>query len=252
MSVLELQRDVVYGPIQSRRLGLSLGVNLLPATRKTCTFDCVYCQYGQAAPQPGSGGPAEFADTERVVQRVEQVLGQGQRLDYITFSGNGEPTLHPHFPEMVDAVRRVRDRMRPHVRLAILSNSSQILRPEIREAIEYLDDPIMKLDAGDSETLTQINHPGPGVQFEDIIAGLCVMPRVVIQSMLMAGQVQNVEGEVHERWLNAVAQVSPEKVQIYTVDRPVATAGVRRVSRRTLEILARRATESTGIEVQAF
>jgi wyosine [tRNA(Phe)-imidazoG37] synthetase (radical SAM superfamily) len=252
MSVLELQRDVVYGPILSRRLGRSLGINLLPTTRKLCTFDCIYCQYGSAEPGSPAGNEGRLPSLQRVAQKVEEAVTQQPHLDYLTFSGNGEPTLHPQFPEIVAEVRRLRDRLCPHVRLAILSNSSRISRPEIRKAIEQMDDPIMKLDAGDPSTFALINHPQHAVKFEEMLAGLQAMPRLIIQSVIIAGEVQNHSGEAHEAWLTAIAQLSPESVQIYSTDRPVAAAGVQRVSRQALERLASSAEERTGIVVRAY
>jgi wyosine [tRNA(Phe)-imidazoG37] synthetase (radical SAM superfamily) len=189
---------------------------------------------------------------ETVLGKVEEAISKHVHLDYLTFSGNGEPTLHPHFPEIVAEVSRLRNRLCPHVRLAILSNSSRISRPEIRRAIEQLDDPIMKLDAGDPATFAQISRPVSGVKFEEIIAALQTMPGLIIQSMIIAGQAQNAEGEAHEAWLDTIAQLSPQKVQIYSIDRPVPVSGLRRVSKEALERLARNAQERTGIEVRAY
>ncbi len=252
MSVLDLQRDIIYGPIDSRRLGRSLGINLLPTTRKMCTFDCIYCQYGSAKPESPGGEEGWFPSPENVLQKVEEAISQEPRLDYLTFSGNGEPTLHPHFVEIVAEVRRLRDRLCPRVRLAILSNSSQVSRAQIRKAIEQMDDPIMKLDAGDPSTFARINRPLSGVEFKEIIAGLQAMPRLIIQSLIIAGPVQNGSGEAHEAWVTVIGQLSPERVQIYSTDRPVAAAGVQRVSKEVLEQLARRAEQRTGVVVRAY
>jgi wyosine [tRNA(Phe)-imidazoG37] synthetase (radical SAM superfamily) len=253
MSVLELQTDVVYGPINSRRLGRSLGINLLPPARKVCTFDCVYCQYGSALTVSGLGRRAGFPSVDAVLQKVEEAV---RRLpsppDYLTFSGNGEPTLFPDFPDIVSGMLDLRDRMCPQARLAILSNSSRIHRPEVREAVAQLDDPIMKLDAGDPQTLSRLSRPSSAITLEKILEGLEAMPRLIIQSMIIEGEVQNAEGEAHEAWLAAVARLSPEMVQIYTAERPVAESGVRQVSRQHLEDLASRAQERTGVTVKAY
>lgn len=252
MSVLELQSDVIYGPIQSRRLGRSLGINLLPTSRKLCTFECIYCQYGKAktgsSSEPGQGLPS----LEEVLRKVEAAISQRPSPDYLTFSGNGEPTLHPDFPQIVAQVRRLRDRLCPDAKLAILSNSSRLFDPEIRKALEQLDDPIMKLDAGDPSTFAKINRPVSSVSFEEMLTGLRSMPRMIIQSMIINGPVQNMEGEAHEAWLRAVAQLVPQRVQIYSIERPVAEEGVQRVSKETLGQLARRAEEQTGICVRAY
>lgn len=253
MSVLELQREVTYGPVNSRRLGRSLGINLLPAGRKVCTFDCVYCQYGSAEAVSDPGARTGFPSLETVLDKLEEAIGrQGSPPDYLTFSGNGEPTLHPQFPEIVAEVRRLRDRMCPQARLAILSNSTLVGRAEIRRAIGALDDPIMKLDAGDAETLERINRPAAGVSFGRIVDGLAALPRLIIQSMIISGEFANAEGETVDGWLSTIAQLAPVKVQIYSTERPVAEAGVHRVSREALNGLARLAQERTGIPVAAY
>jgi wyosine [tRNA(Phe)-imidazoG37] synthetase (radical SAM superfamily) len=253
MSVLELQTEVTYGPINSRRLGRSLGLNLLPAGRKVCTFDCVYCQYGSADTVADPGAKRGFPSLEIVLDKLEEAIGrQASPPDYLTFSGNGEPTLHPQFPEIVAEVRRLRDRTCPKARLAILSNSTQVYREEVRRAIGMLDDPIMKLDAGDAMTLQRINRPVAGVSFDRIVDGLAALPRLVIQSMIISGEVANAEGEALEGWLSAIARLAPLKVQVYTAERPVAEAGVVRVSREALNGLARLAQERTGIPVAAY
>lgn len=252
MSVLELQDDVIYGPIHSRRLGRSLGINLLPTKRKLCTFDCIYCQYGSFEPAAVAEGYKGFPSPETVLRRIEEALQQRPLLDYITFSGNGEPTLHPQFPDIAAQVRRLRDQMCPGVRLAILSNSSRIHRADIREAVEQLDDPIMKLDAGDPATFAQVNRPAPGVTLEKILLGLSAMPRFIVQTLIIDGEIQNVRGEAHEAWLSMLCRLSPEKVQIYSTDRPVAAEGIETVSREALERLAWSSQERTGIEVKAY
>ncbi|MDH4208672.1 MAG: radical SAM protein [Anaerolineae bacterium] len=253
MSVLELQRGVTYGPIHSRRLGRSLGINLLPAGRKVCTFDCVYCQYGSAETVTDRGAKTGFPSLETVLDKLEEAIGrQASPPDYLTFSGNGEPTLHPQFAEIVAEVRRLRDRMCPEARLAILSNSTLLHRGEVRRAVEALDDPIMKLDAGEAMTLQRINRPGPGVSFDNIMDGLAALPRLIIQSMIISGEVANAEGEALEGWLSAIAQLAPLKVQIYSTERPVAEAGVHRVSKEVLNGLAKLAQERTGIPVAAY
>jgi wyosine [tRNA(Phe)-imidazoG37] synthetase (radical SAM superfamily) len=251
MSVLELQADVTYGPINSRRLGRSLGINLLPVDRKLCTFDCVYCQYGSA--RPVSVGSRGFPTVETVTDRVDAALArQSSPPDYLTFSGNGEPTLHPRFREIVQEVCHLRDRVCPGTRVAILSNSSRINHAEVRRAIAALDDPIMKLDAGDPVTLAKINRPAEGISFEEIMQGLAALPGLIIQSMIISGQVQNTRGEAHERWLSAIAELSPREVQIYSSERPVAETGVQQVPKDELDNLAARAEQRTGVPVRAY
>jgi wyosine [tRNA(Phe)-imidazoG37] synthetase (radical SAM superfamily) len=251
MSALELQAGVTYGPINSRRLGRSLGINLLPAERKLCTFDCVYCQYGSA--RPVSVRARGFPTVETVMEGVEKALRlQSSPPDYLTFSGNGEPTLHPRFAEIVREVCRLRDRACPETMVAVLSNSSRVNDPEVRRAIAALDDPIMKLDAGDPVTLAKINRPAEGISFEEIMEGLAGLPGLIIQSMIISGRVQNARGDAHERWLAAIAELSPEEVQIYSSERPVAETGVQQVSKDELDDLAARAEQRIGVPIRAY
>ncbi|MFQ5906538.1 MAG: radical SAM protein, partial [bacterium] len=141
MVVVQLQRGLIYGPVASRRLGRSLGINLLPWDRKVCTFDCCYCQYGRTR-SPGSVA-GRLPSVERVVEAVETALGEARALDAITFSGNGEPTMHPEFPSIVSEVRGLRDRLMRSVPVVLLSNSSLCMNEEVRAAISDVDLRIM-------------------------------------------------------------------------------------------------------------
>jgi wyosine [tRNA(Phe)-imidazoG37] synthetase (radical SAM superfamily) len=183
---------------------------------------------------------------------VEEALRTRRDFDYLTFSGNGEPTLHPHFPEIVSGVSRLRDQLRPEVKLAILSNSTTVHFSPIQEALTLFDAPIMKLDAGDPRTLAGLNRPAAEVRLERIIAGLKRVPGLVIQSVLVAGPVSNIQGEALATWLAALAAVSPLQVQIYSTDRPVAEAAVERVPPAALQRMATEIEGRTGLQVDAY
>ena len=171
--VLQLQEGVTYGPVRSRRLGRSLGVNLLPDDYKLCSFDCVYCQYGRTHVKSLSPEDHHFRDRDWVLRAVEMgLLMHGSDIDTITFSGNGEPTLHPDFCAIVSGVRDLRDRMCPSVKLTIFSNSTTVHLAHIRDALALFDAPIIKLDAADPGTLARVNRPGPAVKVEHIVEGL--------------------------------------------------------------------------------
>lgn len=139
MQTLSLQRGVIYGPVDSRRLGRSLGINLLPTGYKLCAFDCIYCQYGRTKVLTAKAEEHPFPTVEVVLRKVEEALRQVPDLNYLTFSGNGEPTLHPYFVELVKDVIHLRDKLRPEVKSAILSNSALVGREEVREALVRLD-----------------------------------------------------------------------------------------------------------------
>ena len=252
MRVLPLEKDIIYGPLFSRRLGRSLGVNLLPTGYKLCSFDCVYCHYGRTDVKTLVPKKGDFPPMRRVLTTVEMALRRHPDVAYLTFSGNGEPTLHPHFPSIAAAVRRLRDDISPKVRLAIFSNGTTAHFPHIREALALFDAPILKLDAGDPEALARINRPAPEVKLEDIMDGLKEVPGCIIQSVLVDGRVSNIRGEAFEAWVAALAAVRPAQVQIYSTDYPVPEAGVERVLPYVLKRIAEEVEERTGLQVRAY
>lgn len=252
MSGIPLQTGIIYGPIFSRRLGRSLGINLSGVDRKVCSFNCVYCQYGLARPiepaEIGVGLPS-VAD---VLGQVERALKKPRTIDYLTFSGNGEPTLHPVFPEIVRGVLALRDKLRPDAKLAILSNASRVTDPEIRSALQRLDAPMMKLDAGDELTFQAINRPAQPIRLADIVAGLSNLPNLMIQSMLLDGNISNVRGAAYAAWANLLVELNPRKVHIYSLDRPAAFEGVEAVSTARLEEIAADLRTRLHLEATAF
>jgi wyosine [tRNA(Phe)-imidazoG37] synthetase (radical SAM superfamily) len=250
--MLPLQAGVIYGPVHSRRLGRSLGINLLPTSYKICSFDCVYCHYGRTKVKTLFAEESQFPCAEEVLQAVREALQEYRDIDYLTFSGNGEATMHPHFPLIASGVRDLRDELRPEVRLTILSNSTTVHLPRIREALTCFESPIMKLDAGDPKTLACLNRPVPTVNMECIREGLKGVPGLVIQSVLLDGRVTNVRGEAFEAWLSTLAEIRPTRVQIYSTDRPVPEAGVERVPPSTLQRLAGEVEKRTGFRVDAY
>jgi len=252
LQTLSLQRGVIYGPVDSRRLGRSLGINLLPTSYKLCAFDCIYCQYGRTKVLTAKAEEESFPTVEVVLHEVEEALRQVPDLNYVTFSGNGEPTLHPHFDEMVKGVISLRDKLRPEVKTAILSNSALVGEEEVREALAKPDLRIMKLDAGDPLTWRAINRPVPSLDFETVIAGLRELEGVTIQSLILDGPVQNVRGKAFDRWVETLASIAAQEVQIYTTDRPVAEAKVEKVPKAILLEVAREAEARTGIPVRAY
>jgi len=250
--MLPLKQEIIYGPVNSRRLGRSLGINLLPTGSKVCSFDCVYCQYGRTRIKTLDPGPEGFPTLGEVMAAVETALKAGPAFDSFTFSGNGEPTLHPQWPEIVEAVRQLRDRYRPDARLTLLSNASTATRPVVRATLARLDVPILKLDAGDEATLAAINRPANGIRVQAIIEGLAQIPGLIIQSLMVGGAVTNSAGPAFESWLGALATLKPVRVQVYSTDRPVPEAGVERVPPERLQQIAARALSQTGLDVRAY
>ena len=228
--LLDLQDGIIYGPVRSRRLGRSLGINILPTGRKVCSFDCLYCQYGFS-----QGKTREEAGKERnrlptvteVLSAVEgAVLNLSPPAAYLTFSGNGEATLHPNFKEIVLGLRDIRDRLCPGSKTAILSNSSMVNDPLIREALALLDVRIMKLDAGTEEMFAHYNRPAKGITLEGTVAGLAALEDVTIQSLFTKGAEGNFTPDHLSAWLEQIKKISPLFVQLYTLDRESPTTSL--------------------------
>jgi len=223
--ILELKKGLTYGPVRSRRLGLSLGINLFPGDEKLCSFDCVYCQYGRS-PRPVirlARGQVDLPRPDEVEKALSRALESLPALPaYITFSGNGEPTLHPDFPEMVDRVIDIRNRYGAGMRTAVLSNSARVGDPEIRAALVRLDMSIMKLDCGTEDMFSRYNRPGPGLDLDGIEEGLRTLSGevpITVQSLFAAGADGNMDQVNTPAWIERLLRIKPEAVQLYTLAR---------------------------------
>jgi len=252
MSGIPFQSGIIYGPILSRRLGRSLGINLLPSGKKVCSFDCVYCQYGRTRSLTSTPNRSILPTSSEVFQAVEKALKKPRSLDYLTFSGNGEPTIHPEFCEIVEGVKRIKDRLRPEVRLAILSNSSRVTDPQIRRALQMIDVPLMKLDAGDDKTFRAINQPVTGLHLNEIIEGLQALPDLMVQSVLIDGIVSNIHGDAYEAWAVVLSRLRPSSVQIYSTERPAADGSVICVTPKRLKTIKADLSNRFGLQVEAY
>lgn len=254
MNVLPLKTGIIYGPVHSRRLGLSLGVNLLPTRYKVCPFNCQYCHYGWTDYITGEllEHTADLPSVEDVAFALEKVLREGPPSRYITFSGNGEPSSHPYFAEIVDRVLEIRKRLAPERSVAILSNSTTVHRPEIRRVLERLDLCIMKLDCGREETFRRFNRPWKGIDFSTLIEGLVAMKDVVIQTLLAEGEKGNASEEELSAWRVHLSRIHPLHVQIYSIDRPAAEGTLRLVPPQRLKQIAEQTYRETGVEVRVY
>lgn len=250
--LLELQGGIIYGPVHSRRLGRSLGVNLLPSHAKHCAFDCLYCQYGWTDKHGLDPDAAALPSVGSVLDALRAALA---RVDahpaYITFSGNGEPTLHPDFPAIVEGVREVRDRHSPASRVAILSNSTTVADERVRAALARLDLRVMKLDAGTEETFRRFNRPCEGVSFEAVVEGLAKLGDVTIQTLFTGGPGGNASSAEIAAWIAALRRVTPSMVQIYTLDRGCPSVDIEPLPRSGLISIAR-ALDAAGIRANVF
>ena len=244
----------IFGPVHSRRLGVSLGVNLMPADGKVCTFDCIYCECGlNAERRPTQKRPTR----EEVKERLETVLSQrnrdGEPLDVITFAGNGEPTCHPNFPGIIADTIELRDRYFPQAKVSVLSNATMIGKEDVRAALMLVDNNIQKLDTVNNDYINKVDRPvSPSYDVKDIIDSLKLFRgHVIIQTMFMTGEgVDNTGEEYVGPWLEALREIAPQQVMIYTIDRETPTAGLRKASPATLDAIKAQ-VEEIGISCSA-
>ncbi|OAV69924.1 hypothetical protein Barb7_02113 [Bacteroidales bacterium Barb7] len=243
--------SIVFGPIQSRRLGVSLGINLLPADGKLCSFDCIYCECGlNEERRTKSRMPARSDVKKALEQKLVALKEEGITPDVITFAGNGEPTLHPDFGGIIDDTTEVRNRLCPAARIAVLSNSTTLHKPEVFAALNKVDDNIMKLDSVSDSRIRQLNAPvSPSFTFDNLLRQLTAFNgNVIIQTMFLKGEcrgedVGNTTEEEITGWLEALRQIRPKQVMIYTIDRNTPVEGLLKVSPAEMESIAGRARD---------
>jgi len=252
---LTLQKQVIYGPVDSRRLGRSLGINLSPVDYKICSFNCVYCHYGwnKYLKSDLSDYVKDLPTVAQVEEELEKVIKEmTEPPEYITFSGNGEPTLHPDFEQVVDAVIDVKKRTGAGARLAILSNSTALDDQAVVRALGKLDVRIMKLDAGTNDTLARINGPAPGITVDGIVKGLRRLEEVTLQSVFVDGEVSNAADEDVEAWLERVEEVGPTHMQVYSLENLPAMSTLVGVPMERLNEIARRVRQRIAVEARTY
>ena len=245
----------VFGPVRSRRLGVSLGINLLPRGGKVCSFDCLYCECGLNR-EHRTHNPLPTADEVAAALRLklQQMQQEGIRPDVLTFAGNGEPTLHPHFPLVARTVRDVRNSLCPSARMSILSNATQLYRPEIRQALRTFDNCILKLDTVSSDYIGLVDRPQGHYDVEEQVRLLALMGRdCIVQTMLMRGAYQghdldNTTEAYVGPYLDALRRIRPRSVMLYTLDRETPVDGLLRADPDRMDLIAQRIRQ-LGIDV---
>ena len=254
MDPIPLQPSIIYGPVRSRRLGASLGLNVSPITYKLCSFNCVYCQYGWTAVHTMDTADrlGDFPTLNDFRQALENTLSENKEIDNITFSGNGEPTLHFQFEELVDIAKELRDKYFPKANIGVLSNSSTVNIEKVRRALAKLDFKIMKLDAGDLAGFRKINRPSKTVNYEAIVNGLKSLENVTLQTMFLDGTIKNIGDKEVGEWIKRIGEIRPIKAQIYSLHRPPAESSLREVPAEKLREIAIRTTETTGVLVEVI
>lgn len=247
---------IIYGPIHSRRLGVSLGVNLMPTNHKLCSFDCVYCEIGWNAPISHPHLPSR----QEVAEELEKTLQQlEQQPDVITFSGNGEPTMHPEFEGIIADTCALRDKYCPKAKVSVLSNSTQVVRDDVFRALEQCDNRIMKLDSGINRTMRLIDRPvNENLTVEAIIERLQRFKGdFTLQTCFLRGIVPDGEGQVAidnttedelGAWYQAVDKLRPKQIMIYVIDRKTPCETLEKIPREAMEEIAAPLREN-GYEV---
>ena len=252
-----LFHSTIYGPIHSRRLGMSLGINLMPNDGKICSFDCLYCEAGFNAQGPGKDGlPSRDTVKKQLRRKLMEMKEAGQTLDVITFSGNGEPTLHPEFKKVVEDVLRLRTEFFPDAKVSVLSNSTMAGKPDVVQALLKVDNNILKLDSAMPHTFRVLNRPtSPNCLPEGVIAdlkrfsGKCVVQTIMIRGEYDGQSFDNTTDVELDALLSAYLEIQPREVMLYSIDRKTPAENLVKVSKEELERIAER-FRSAGITVQ--
>lgn len=228
-----LREETVFGPIHSRRLGSSLGINLLPVNGKICSFDCIYCECGWNRDGKDDKRIPSAAEVRSALEdKLSTLMLEGVGIDSITFSGDGEPTLNPEFPRIIEDTLRLRDVFYPNAKVSVLSNATRVHVPEVFEALRKVDNPIMKIDAPTDELVRLIDNPVPGYSLARTIEALRRFEGdFVLQTMfLRSPDFDSSSPEVLDGWKAIVRDLRPRKIMVYTIDRPTPMQGLEKFS----------------------
>ena len=247
----------IFGPIHSRRLGVSLGINLLPEDGKVCTFDCLYCECGFNADRRAHKPlPTREEVAAALEEKLQAMQAQGVAPDVLTFAGNGEPTIHPKFAAIIDDTLALRDKYFPKAKVSVLTNATLVTRPAVFEALSRVDNNILKLDTVCEEYIRFVDRPTMAYNLDEIIEKLKMFGRnAVIQTIFMKGKVDgrsvdNTGDEYVLPWLETVKKIAPREVMIYTVDRETPQQGLQKATRveldRIVELLRNEGISATA------
>ncbi len=250
--------QTIFGPVISRRLGVSLGINLLPNDSKLCSFDCIYCECGW---NPEKGSVKAILPTRIMVKRMlheklQEMKNSGALPDVITFAGNGEPTLHPAFDTILDDTIELRNEICPNARIAVLSNSTTLHKSRVVEALKKVDDNILKLDSGIAKTIRLLDQPVGRFDLSTVVQNLKQFEgRQIIQTMFLRGtfngvSIDNTTEPELRAWMALLLDIRPKSVMIYTVARDTPAKDLHKVSIADLDKIANRVRTETGLEVQ--
>jgi wyosine [tRNA(Phe)-imidazoG37] synthetase (radical SAM superfamily) len=250
--------DIIFGPVKSRRLGISLGINLLPTKRKICNFNCIYCECGWTPNLEKAVGhlPSRDQVYKALELKLLEMTVSGKSPDVITYAGNGEPTLHPEFPGIIDDSISLRNKYFPKSKIAVLSNSTTINNTLIRAALLKVDMNILKLDSAFESTLKILNQPRIPVKIEELIENMVAFNgKVIIQTLFVRGfynniLIDNTTRQETDEWLKAIKRINPSEVMIYTISRDTPEGSqLKKVPAKELHEIATQ-VELMGIKTQ--
>lgn len=247
----------IFGPVHSRRLGVSLGINLMPADGKVCTFDCIYCECGfNADHRPTLKRPTREEVSTALEARLRRMKDEGVLPDVLTFAGNGEPTAHPDFLNIIKDTITLRNRYCPAAKVSVLSNATLIMRPQVFEALMLVDNNILKLDTVNTEYIRIVNRPTGHYDVRELIEkmkefrGHCIVQTMFMHGISNGQDVGNLTDKYIDPWLKAVKEISPQQVMIYTIDRETPDHGLSKATHEELDSIVAR-IESMGIKASA-
>lgn len=253
-----LFETLVFGPIKSRRLGKSLGINLMPEVGKICSFDCIYCECGwNPENKTNSGLPKKEVFEATLETRLKELAGSCDEPDSITFSGNGEPTLHPDFSDIIDITKRLRDKYVPNAKISVLTNGTMLSKKKVFDAISKVDNNIIKIDGGTYKTIKSINKPQVDFDLEKYIELLMTFKGdLSIQTCFLRGEhngmkIDNTTKEEVDLWIDHIKKIKPKKVMIYAIDRETPEKNLEKISQEELEKIAVPLRQS-GFDVECF
>ncbi|MBR5069679.1 MAG: radical SAM protein [Bacteroidales bacterium] len=236
-----IYNDNIIGPIHSRRLGISLGVNLLPKDAKICSFDCIYCECGWNKDHKGGRFPDADAVMEELETKLQEEQAEGRNIDVITFAGNGEPTLHPRFAEVIDRTIALRDRYYPNARVSVLSNATRMSDPEVHAALLKVDNNILKIDGAFDETIHLIDQPTDrNYSVRHIVDGMkSFRGQLIVQTMFLRGRhdgkvVDNTTPQEVSAWCDLMREIKPHQIMVYSLDRPTPEPDLVKVSKEEM------------------
>ena len=230
----------IFGPVRSRRLGLSLGINLIPGDGKICTFDCVYCECGfNGDHRPHQSRPTRQQVFAALSEKLQQMAANGEHPNVLTFAGNGEPTAHPQFAEIISDTIRLRDELCPKAKVSVLSNATMLHRESVFQALMNVDNNIQKLDTIDPDYINKVDRPTGRYDVYEVIEHLKrFRGHVIIQTMFLQGDgLDDATEKYVAPWLEAVKAIAPQSVMIYTIDRETPMQGLQKTPREVLDTI---------------